>query len=322
MTDTFFETPRVGRSEYERYGVCPAQGALVESGVVQIVETDIMAAANGIHHAVLSCGVGDFAAGAGFEPEKVADELRKTRPDVQPLALAGATMRFLYAFRDWIYQTNPHNILRYDGGEGKQSGELSWFPTPEKDEIATCELDLLYVIDKNALGILDLKTGRSGENGFADTLGLFQAQFNAAAVFANYPDVERVRWQSWHTRVNPYQPSDGAWFQRDRMADFAGRFFQIIDARHKALNGEAPAWPSIEKCAQCPAVSACPDSAVGDVAADPAGFMRRTANLFRRAEAREAVLKAWVKKHGPIASRGLSYGVRPPSRATTGFYGA
>jgi len=203
-----------------------------------------------------------------------------SRPDVQPDVLE-AVRRSLWAFcRDletlpceedtWPRpRRNPADLLRYDGGEGDRSGQLSWDLLAANDERGpvrlTSEVDqLLAGACEEEVYETDWKTGHKLWTPTA-VKGAFQFKFHTWLICRNHPAVQTVHVRVWMTRFN--SPTSWVHFRRRDADEFEGVLLGAVQARDEMLLsiGEQDgrdlrhlAWPSKPKCLICPAIQICP----------------------------------------------------------------
>lgn len=309
----------VDRSTLQNYAECPARARFIDSGAVN--DSSWLASAGEEIHKSFSAGVAAYvdlaSEGEIMRPSMLADvvltELRGSRPDVQPDALAAAK-HTAWSFARLVCDLHPLNLLRWDGGAGEHSGQLSW----DLDGLnvrVTSELDLLVATESpRVLRETDYKSGwRRWSVG--DVARSFQFQLHAWLVLLNYPDVDCLEVQVWDVRRNgltypvEFRRRDlGEWHAR--IANVAGLYVRY----EKTVPDEAPVWPSPEKCSTCPAAALCPASKyAGDVARDPPEFVARMFAVEAQLEAMKKLAGAYVDATGnDIQTATGCYGVGKP----------
>lgn len=140
MTDSI---PTFDRSELELWASCPQSAWLRKKHRTSVGE--IAEAGTQVHDAISRCIDNYIAAQGMIGPQDITNNLERelwaARPDVQPETLA-AMRRSVWSFGRFLSDNHFKNILRFDGGLGDQSGQL----THEFEGLGcrvTAELDLL-----------------------------------------------------------------------------------------------------------------------------------------------------------------------------------
>lgn len=310
------------RSTIENYGTCPAMAAAVRDG---LVNNNSGAATGGeeIHKAFGAAVTAYLNADPQSYsiPNDIADEmasvLRSSRPDVQPDVMESARYT-CWPWAKFITGLHPENILRYDGGEGARSGQLS-YPMEGLGITLTSELDFLMSTDSPVvLKEIDYKTGWK-KYGIDEIAKRFQFIVHAVLVLFNYPEIEALQIAVWEPRRGGM--SYPVLFPRKRLDEYetlvrnvAGQFVQY----RKTPFAECPTWPAEEKCSICPAAAICPAAGhpAVDVASDAPGYLLQLYAIQQRADAMEKSLWAHREKTGQdiIAEGGICFGRDKPKK--------
>lgn len=326
--EAIFDTPVIlgDRSTIERWGNCPAQAKIIESGDV-ITTSDAANSGNVVHDAVSravveyidTCGTPDV----GDLVEIMVSYVQHARVDVQPHALDG--IRFsAWTIAKWLKSIPHQDIMRHDGGEGLQCGQLAWDIAVSEDVTvrATSELDFLYGgPSEEVVEVVDWKSGYATWTA-TEIKSSFQFTQHAWLVLMNYPTVNEVGVRVFNTRWNSF--TGRVRFTRDRIEDYEARVATACGEMVRWRDHESPpAYPSKEKCALCDAAALCP-LAVGpvrDVAEDPQSFVRQMHATQVRLDAMVKAAKDYVKKSGDDIRTpdGLAFGIQKPksNRAPT-----
>jgi hypothetical protein len=318
----------IDRSTLERYATCPAQARLIESGGV-LNDSLLAAAGEAVHQAfgrTISVYMDEPNWPVGELAEAAFGELRGARPDIQPEAIA-AGRPSVWAWAKLIASIHPNNVLRYDGGEGDRSGQLSHeVPFGALRLRPTSEIDLLLTTHSpEVVCEIDYKSGWKKYS--IDTVAAsFQFQMHAWLILNNYPAIQAVQVKVWNCRTNDL--SYGVMFDRKRLNEWDTRIRSALGEWHRyhlTLPQNAPTWPAIEKCAICPAAALCPSAGhVGDLASDPGGFVDGMVAAAARLEAMEKLAAEHVKATGKdlVSPSGAAFGFDKPikSRRTKALY--
>lgn len=301
----------VDRSTLERYQTCPAQGSAIERRLC-IASSPEADAGQQVHDVVAEATrmAAEADMGSADVRQFMDDAIHRCRPDVQPEAVEGLR-RSIYALTQHLfYHPNGEarhwdDLVRYDGGEGEQSGQLAWDLTEHQGRPVrlTCETDLLMACGSDEeFNLYDYKSGRKFWSA-TDVQTSFQLGcFYPWMVFVNHPSLQRLHVRVWNTRIN--QLTGRVTFIRNRdMPGMQGRIEAAVQVylEHR-LRESAPAWPSLEKCAMCDAASECPEAKgpVRDFAADPEAYLRQYVALTASAKQMAKVMAAHVDKHGDL----------------------
>lgn len=311
------------RSTLERFASCPMQGRLTETVVHS---ADSIAAVGDQVHAALSELVTYYCEGFDRYPSKLelteylSARARESRPDVQPDVLK-ALEPSRWGIVNYLCNIAPKNILCYDGGEGRRSGQLA-MDLETLPVRVTSEIDLLHATDSTA--VVQEMDWKSGHKYFTEETIKESFQFGCVhplLIFENFPVVECVRIAVWNTRsaCRTYNVE----FKRDRVDDYrlrlltaAGEWFRFREAGGVPLD-KVPAWPARDKCDRCDAVGICP-AADRDIATDPAEQLAQLVLLNTKADAIKKRLSERVKETGRdiVAPDGTAFGWfnKPPSK--------
>jgi hypothetical protein len=240
--------------------------------------------------------------------EKAGGEINYARPDVQPAAIE-ALRPAIWTVSNIVATQSVGNILRYDGGDGKRTGQVA--ADLDANVRLTAEMDLLLSTESTeVLRLYDWKTGR-GTSDIGDVKDAFQFQFYCWLLFQEYPGVNRVDVVVANTREGRALPP--VHFYRSKLPEYLGRITTAVNAW---TDNEEPvplekvaAWPSVEKCRLCDAAVDCP-VAEREVAMEPVGVLLQVIALDARRDKLEELLKAAVTKSGgPIRTpEGDCYG--------------
>ena len=318
---------RLDRSTLERYRDCPFRGAACE---LKLVDTGSDPADSGNEaHDAFAALVYDYIASDG---QATIGELVETslvraagtrRTDLQPDVLdavragVGRIARDIY-YRPDGQRRNPADILRFQGGQGKRTGQIAYDIVPGAPGRAavrlTCELDLLTAGDaRDELCLTDWKTGRTNWTP-PQVRESFQFRFYSMVIMQVYPDCQRVWVRVWSPRTGV---TGWVEFTRRDAADTGAICLSIIQNREEALAKpqEAPCWCNAEKLGRCPALSICPRATATApmLAADPEAFLEHYAIRQAQVDADAKLLAAYVREHGPLRSGGWEFGPTKPS---------
>jgi hypothetical protein len=224
--------------------------------------------------------------------------MHAARPDVQP-DVVKCLAPSVWGLSQYIGGgVAPQNILRYDGGSGERSGQLSW-PLDDLGVNLTSEVDLLHATPSpELLAEADWKTGWGTYD--EDTVrNAFQFEFHWLIIANCYPDVQALRVTVWNTRIG----------KRTHPVEFKRSDLPAIEARVRSAVGEylrwhgkpyelADTWPTSEKCRICDAAAVCPaaNRATSECAKDPNAFVDNMASRQAQLNAMAAEAKAFVTK--------------------------
>jgi len=319
MTDLFTEPEMtiLDRSTLEAWATCPFAAAGREAGLVTSVGL-IARAGEEVHQAIGRTlrsyldsdgmlSLSDLVHIAGIE-------IRSSQPDVQPEAVK-AFRASMWAFIRYVTGLHFVNILRFDGGEGKRSGQLAW-DVESLGVRVTSEVDLLHATPSKALlSEVDWKSGWKCWTAEA-VRDSFQFQLHAWLIFNNYPDVEGVQVTIWNLRTN----------RRAWPVEFERRDLQAINTRmlsaieqwgryHGKPLDDVPTWPAREKCPICDTAAICPaaDGDIVDLRTDPGHFVDVMHAVECRFNAMKKLAAAYVTENGDIMSpSGMAFGPGKP----------
>lgn len=309
------DMPRVDRSTLEEYAKCPLSARLSK----ELPPTPAMESGNGVHAAV-SDAITEWLDDPTMRRAELADKikanLRYSRPDIQPDVVRGGE-RAAWEIAGLFNEISPMHVLRYDGGTGKRSGQLST-ELKTLPVIVTCEIDLLLATaSKKQVRLLDWKSGWKQWTATSVSAS-FQFQFYPALVLANYPDVESVlvsilnsRTNNWTCEIDVTRDSLPAYMAR--IGSAASEWYQ---QQAKPIDN-VPAWPGRDKCEHCRVASQC-HAADRELSSDPIELVRTLTALQAKSESIEAILAKAVRDTGRDIETpdGLRYGFDKPKRAT------
>lgn len=304
--DPFATNPPIiyDRSTLQDYAECPRKGATVKQFGIKLAN-EFLDVGNATHD-ILSRAIGTRISDLST-PGELADVLRQEgictpRTDVQP-RVAQIMDRCAWSVARIIAGRDVGDILRYDGGKGKQSGQLSMEIYPETEKrgavIATAEVDLLLATpSREELEGYDWKSGWTWWTA-TDVKDAFQFQMHAALVFENYPEVQRFDCRVFMLGEN--QATGVVTFERKYFQQYRNRIISAVDialASDGIPSDTVRAWPSPEKCLQCQCVRECKDSCnyIKDIAENPADALESLAILTAEVERIETGLTTIVRK--------------------------
>jgi len=307
VTDSLFDEPLeiVDRSSLELALVCPMQMHLKRetAGVVGMAaavgEACHVAISKTVQHYIDSIDAGDMV-----RPSDLADrlnlELLHSRPDVQPEAIE-ACRASVWAIARTLHDTDPDNILRFDGGQGKRSGQMAW---DARDGFrVTTEFDLLRATESvQKLREDDWKSGW-GMHTTESVARSFQFTLHAVLVFENFPAVQQLDVVVWNLRTG--RPLPSVQFYRSKLQQYQALIQSAVDVwiEHDTNAIErVPCWPATEKCRICDVAARCPSYSRPVPLDDSEAFTAMIA-VEANLKARQDDLAARVVKNGkPILS--------------------
>jgi hypothetical protein len=306
------ELPVLDRSTLEAWSTCPFQAHAISSGKVQITNT-LMAAGEEVHQAISRTiqqwidtdGMADqFGGVRGAIADWLEGELRGSRPDVQPEAIAGARAS-LWSITEFLVGIRPGNILCFDGGEDDRSSQLAMnlgFCT------VTSELDLVTATESvEVLRVTDWKTGHTIHTA-ADAAHAFQPQMHADLLFEHYKGIEAVEFVFWDARRN--KRTYKVLLPRSRREEYHSRVFQAAQSWQRYRDNPVP-WPTIEKCELCRAAFLCPaaDNLMKDATTEPGILLEQLIAAEQRVKVLKGALSGVVKATGaPVVSGSSAFG--------------
>lgn len=309
------ETPErvvLDRSLLEQFTVCPWQAHATMTGKVSL-PNDLMNTGNEIHAAISRTiqwwidndGLADqFGGVRGSIADWLEGELRGSRPDVQPQAIAGARAS-LWAFADFLSGIRPANILHFDGGEGDKSSQLA---IDLGFCVVTSELDLVTATDSvEVIRVTDWKSGWKLHTA-SEVANAFQFQMHADLLFERYKGVQAVEVVVWDTRRN--KRTYRVQFERSRREEYHSRVFQAAQTWQHYRDNPTP-WPSVEKCEGCRAALFCPaaDDALKATSGEASGLLEQLIVVGQRYEQIKSALSAEVKRtKAPVVSGVNAFG--------------
>lgn len=313
MSDSWVEDdlPRVDRSTLEAYANCPLSARLSD----RASPTFAIVSGTETHKAIsdaITEWIDDPTMNRCEMAEKIRANLNYSRPDVQPDAIRGGS-RSAWEIASLFQPLSPAHVLKYDGGEGSRSGQLS-FELRTLPVVVTCEVDLLVATaSRQQVVMADWKSGwkQWTANGVADS---FQFQFYAALVLQTFPDVQSVIAKILNTRTNCWTYEIE--FERSRIEQYMGRINTAAAEwwkHHKSDVAKVPAWPGREKCEFCRVASRCHAADV-ELSADPVEGVRTLQALAAKTTAIETALIKHVRDTGRDIETpdGLRFGFDKP----------
>lgn len=323
----------IDRSDAERYMLCPEQGRAVDAREC-ITDSTAAAAGQAVHDAIAAVTKmvkAGMIAKVIDASEAIIQAATNARPDIQTAAIEHVKYSAYAIARRLLFLENGEprsggELLRFDGGEGPDSGQLS--ADIEMDGwIARCtgELDLLMATaSPQMLEIMDYKSGQ-GKWTADDVATSFQlGTWYPWLVFRNYPGCERVRVRVWNTAkadITPAVEIDRAKF----MASAEVRIAKSAQARHDWRGKRmAPTFPSAEKCVLCDHAANCPEAKgpTKDVNVDAIAVYEKYIVLTTAADKLADAMTARADKLGDFEvapgvywGRGASRSTKPAAKA-------
>lgn len=291
--------PIVDRSTLEAFGCCPMQGHLKATTVRSV---NLIAETGTEVHRAISETVSFYVDAFDRFPSRLEikeyflTRLRESRPDVQPDAMSAAS-RAAWKLSEYLCNLAPKNILCFDGGQGKRSGQLG-VDLETVPIRATAEIDMLHATESKAVvAEVDYKSGHKFWTE-ADIAASFQfGAMHPVLVFERFPEIECVRISIFNTRSNVI--SYAVDFTRDRLPEYRMRVERAASEwyRVNVLKQPAEAWPARDKCAICDCISVCP-VADADLATDPKEQLTQLVHLETKLKTLKDRLSAVVKETG------------------------
>lgn len=308
----------VDRSDLEAVD-CPSGMQFVRQGIV-LNQSKAMDSGNAVHDAFSGATKSYVSSRGALNAQEVAGELQQnllfdTRPDLIQDAWKGADP----SVRGWSYfltKLHAENILRFDGGEGDQSGQLA-IDFPDFGLRPTSEIDFLHAgPSPEVIHEIDYKSGWKRWTA-EDVANAFQFRFHALLILEAYPDIAAVDIRIWNTRFNDL--TYGVRFRRDRdheplMMEVRRRAELFARYRNKAPD-QCPANPDHSRCLRCPAVSLCVLSKhLAAPIVDPERYLLETSAMEKTVEARKELLAEAVRRSGRdiVARDGTCFGLDKP----------
>lgn len=308
--------PPLDRSALQAYAECPAMARFIETGRV-LNRSKAMDVGNEVHAAFSEATdeyvQSDAAIGERDLVDVVRGRLMKSRPDLQPEAI-DAAWHTAWPWAKFLYSIHPANIVKFDGGEGRRSGQLA-HNIDFLCVAVTSEVDLLHAgPSKKILHEVDYKSGRTAHNATV-VANSFQFQMHAYLVLANFPDVDALEVSIWETRRG--KPNLPVMFTREEFPQYEMRIMQAAQfwkAYHDKEPEACPAWPDIEKCRYCPARMVCPIVPPSDCHQDPAAFVMSMIALESKLDDMKAEAIAYVEDTGAdiVTPDGVAFGFDKP----------
>lgn len=312
MTDIpFDDVQRLDRSTAEDYSICPFMAFAKET---KLVEDESLASLSGTAvHAALAALIDAYVMGADLHTDYAMQDALMARPDIQPDVLDGLRPS-LWQITQCLRDYRPIDILRYQGGAGRRSGQMTRLICP--GVVGTSEVDLMLATGApTAIEIVDFKSGHTPHS-TATIRRQFQFRFHAWLAFGNYEGLQECFYSVWMTRLG--HRTGLVRFDRQDADDMQWRLREIVRVREEAHAGNPACWPAADRCPSCPALRICPkaDPMSMEIATDPAAFAEATFVQQCAVDAQIAALKDYVKGHGPIEGR-IAYRVKTPQTRTT-----
>lgn len=324
----------VDRSSLERSATCPFQSQSVRRKIVTSVG-ELATVGTEVHNIISEAIRSRCENGTRMNDlrDLIETKAAQSRPDVQPLVIEACRRTYSIAELICRHQStgeerDPSDILRFDGGLGKQSGQLATDILPATDERGpirlTGELDLLMATaSAKELDLIDWKSGWKWYTA-TDTKASFQFQSYAYLVLANYPTVDRVNVTVFMPRYG--ESTSPVTFERKDMFSIGERIKSAI-AIHQEYRDtpmdEVPAWPEPSKCLICSAVLSCPkaSSPEASINIDPEAAIKHLVVLYAAAKKIETSLSVIVRQGiedvrpaGDLVYGNMAYGTEKPKQ--------
>lgn len=290
------ELPVVDRSTLERWATCPAQARLL-AGRKEPPLPSVATTGTEIHRCLSQTVTEYLASDGNMRPGEIVEValalLVQSRPDVQPDVMH-AIRPALWSWARMVAGINPLNILHYDGGTGKRSGQLAIDIGGYR---VTSEVDFCHAGPSPELvHVVDYKTGW-GTWTASDVADSFQFQLHAVLLMHLYERVNGVEVSVWNTRTN--QRTYRVVFDRRDYDTYRARIAEAVSVmlvnQSRAIDS-VPAWPTSEKCRLCQVADRCP--AVHLDAETPEAKLSRLIVLERAVEEVSEQLAAIVEETG------------------------
>lgn len=245
----------VDRSTLESFADCPRRAAFArEHGDPT---SKAMASGQAVHDAISEAVREYITSGGDMAPQEIEHSLtlnlRSVRPDLQPDALEGFAEWMRWQFGRLLAENHAGNILRFDGGEGEQSGQLARDIRFGNDTIrVTSELDLLMATRcPDVLDEHDWKTGWTPWDAAA-VAESFQFQLHWWIVSEVFPDAQHLDVTIWATRHG--KRTDRVRFSRRDLGNISTRVLSAVSdwwQSRDAAPAQCEARPFEEKCRLC-----------------------------------------------------------------------
>ena len=271
----------VDRSTLDNFATCPFMGRTILDGLVPAVG-EAAAIGDQVHDAI-GKAIGEYIElkghmSRGELSESIKDHLQGSRPDLQTQSIQACNWA-AFKIAGTIASISHENILRYDGGEEFQSGQLSLdMEIGDTTYRVTSELDLLLSgISPDLVEEHDWKSGWKvwTED---DVYTSLQFQLHALLLLETYPEIEAADIRVWNLRK--MTPTARVRFKREMAGQIRARVRAALGEYHLWRGGihrdQVPVWPNVEKCRICDAVAHCPAASrwTQEVRADPAGYLK------------------------------------------------
>lgn len=320
----------IDRSTLERVAECPMQAKLTREG--KAIESIEAVSGNEVHRVIAEAIA--MRVESWTEPQELREymdvQIMLSRPDLQPDAV-DALKRYTYTLSRLICEhpdgqaRDPDDLMRFDGGEGKRSGQLSVeFMKGTEDRgpvIITCGVDLLLAGPTPAqVKLVDWKTGRKRWTQDLVAESFQFGTFYPYLVMRNYPDVQFVDVEIHMPRLYDFTPP---WRFTEKHMDAAhARIYRAVQQYLDDMSNpeHTPAWPARGKCEICDVVMDCPAAnAIPSATAfkkSPEAYLRAFQAKLAQVAEMSSVLKGYVKEHGDLVFNGergpVAFGVEAP----------
>ncbi len=250
-------------------------------------------------------------------PDYFAEELPKTRPDLQPEIIRAGR---------YVASALADLHVRVIGVEMQIDHVLiPEIPGTRGAVVGTTCLDLLAQGLNNSLHVPDWKTGYKKRTK-AEAFNSFQAQFSAYILWQQpaYKDVQKIHFWFYETR---YDNKVYAKFDRDdehpalphlsQQDAFGARISQALRFWQ---TGRTAAWPEEKKCEYCDVIQFCKHANTNaiDITKDPEAFVDNMIVLKQFLAKQKKTATTYIKKYGSIVGTvGVFERTPPPTKFNT-----
>jgi len=307
------DVPTVDHSTLAAFAECPHRAVHIARGLVEQTGKELLIG-QAVHDA-LSLATRHYLSVLANPidlAQTIREMVRHSRPDLQPEAL-DAIQPSLHAWAAWMYENNPRSgVMRFDGGEGDRSGQLS---RETLGVVVTSEVDLLLATASPELvRIVDYKTGWTpwDEDSIERSL---QFQLHAWLIWGNYPEVEDVDVQVWLTRFN--RMTRRVRFSRRKEADIQARIEESVKSWLNWKDseiGDVPKYVVADKCRTCPVLLRCDSVTDKTWTVSPEQMVDEMAKRQVQLDAMHDLLSEIVEKTGRdiVSPAGHCFGTGKP----------
>lgn len=257
-------------------------------------------------------------------PEWLVENLPKTKPNIQPMAIRHARHA-----ADMITEYHIDLIA--------VEKQVSLVVYPETDTtpavIVTMRFDLLGS-GKGNLHVMDWKTGfkRLTNQEAAES---FQAEFGAWLLFQQkdpetkkllYENINTLHWwyfeTMWGTKAYARFDKNEEHPRLPGLTTEKAIQGRVLSAVDLFLNNGKDPWPLPYSCSWCEMIRFCPlaDMSAKEIADDPKAYVDRMVVVTEWLKRQKAAATAWIKGKGPIAGTKVAYTRKiPQAKFSAGF---